>query len=161
LLTLVRWTITTAILIFLKDHNEFQILLLLIISLLYSCFLIRGRPFENSFENKMSLFTEIIVSVYLYMLLCLTDFMGKASMIRDALALTLVYIIGFAVFVNLMIFAKLGFYKVKLCIKKRIRARQYEIEKEKMKIMQELDKAEGLKLPDQPWHLPIDHLGGL
>jgi uncharacterized membrane protein len=107
----------------------------------------------------MSLFTEIIVSVYLYMLLCLTDFMGKASMIRDALALTLVYIIGFAVFVNLMIFAKLGFYKVKLCIKKRMRARIYEIENQKRKIMQELDKAEGSKLPDQPWHLPMDHLG--
>jgi hypothetical protein len=28
-----------------------------------------------------------------------------------------------------------------------------------MKIMKELDKAEGLKLPDQPWHLPMDHLG--
>jgi hypothetical protein len=98
----------------------------------------------------MSLFTEIIVSVYLYMLLCLTDFMGNASMIRDAFALALVYIIGFAVFVNLMIFVKLGFYKVKLCIMKRIRAKIYEIEKQKMmleldnqKVMLELDKAEG------------------
>ena len=128
-LTLVRWTITTAILIFLKDHNEFQILLLLIVSLIYSCFLIRGRPFESSFENKMSLFTEIMVSVYLYMLLCLTDFMGKASLIRDALALTLVYIIGFAVFINLMIFVRIGFFKVKLCIMRRIRAKMYLIEK--------------------------------
>ena len=83
---------------------------------MYSCFLIRGRPFENSFENKMSLFTETVVSVYLYLLLCLTDFMGNANLIRDAIALTLVYIIGFAVFINLMIFAKIGFYRVKLCV---------------------------------------------
>jgi hypothetical protein len=127
-LTLIRWTITTAILIFLKDHNEFQILFLLILSLLYSSFLITGRPFESSFENKMSLFTEIMVSVYLYMLLCLTDFMGKASMIRDALALSLVSIIGFTVFVNLLVFVRLGFIKVKLCIMRRIRAKIYEIE---------------------------------
>ncbi len=76
----------------------------------------------------MSLFTETVVSVYLYLLLCLTDFMGNANMIRDAIALSLVYMIGFAVFVNLMIFAKIGFFKVKLCIKRRIRAKIYEIE---------------------------------
>jgi hypothetical protein len=58
----------------------------------------------------MSLFTETVVSVYLYLLLCLTDFMGNANMMRDAIALTLVYMIGFAVFVNLMIFAKIGFF---------------------------------------------------
>lgn len=75
-LTLLRWTITTFIMICLKDFDEFQILSLLIISIVYSCLLIRGRPFEDSFENKMSLFTEIIVSVYLYLLLCLTDFTG-------------------------------------------------------------------------------------
>lgn len=128
LLTLIRWTITTIILIFVKDYNEFQILLLLIVSVVYSCLLIRGRPFEEGFENKMSLFTEIIVSVYLYLLLCLTDFMGNASSIRDALALTLVYVIGFAVFVNLMIFAKYGFDKIKICVQKRISAKKYIME---------------------------------
>ena len=75
-LTLIRWTITTSILIFLKDHNEFQILLLLIISAVYSMLLINGKPFESIFENKMSLFTEILVSLYLYLLLCLTDFIA-------------------------------------------------------------------------------------
>ena len=76
LLTLVRWTLTTLILIVMKDYDEFQILSLLLISVVYSAFLIRGRPFEDSFQNKMSLFTEIVVSIYLYLLLCLTDFTG-------------------------------------------------------------------------------------
>ena len=35
LLTLIRWTITTAILIFLKEHCAFQVLLLLFLSLIY------------------------------------------------------------------------------------------------------------------------------
>jgi hypothetical protein len=64
----------------------------------------------------MSLFTEIIVSVYLYMLLCLTDFMGNAYLIREGLALTLVYVIGFAVLVNLLIFVKFAFFRLKMCI---------------------------------------------
>ncbi len=104
--TLIRWTITTSILIFLKDHNEFQILLLLIISAVYSMLLINGKPFESSFENKMSLFTEIIVSIYLYLLLCLTDFMANLNFIRESLAIALVSVIGFAVFINLLFFAK-------------------------------------------------------
>jgi hypothetical protein len=106
LLTLTRWLITTSILIFLKDHNEFQIMLLLILSVVFSCLLIIGRPFENTLENKMSLFTETLVSFYLYLLLCLTDFMGNTNLIRDFLALALVSVIGFSVCVNLIFFTK-------------------------------------------------------
>lgn len=131
LLTLIRWTLTTAILIFLKDLDEFQILSMLIISVIYSALLIRGKPFDDSFDNKMSLFTECIVSVYLYMLLCLTDFTGQGDLIREPLALTLVYVIGFAVFVNLMIFAKYGFFKLKGCIERRIKAREKQKEQER------------------------------
>ncbi len=105
-LTLIRWTMTTSILIFLKDHNEFQILLLLIISSIYSILLINGKPFESSFENKMSLFTEFMVSIYLYLLLCLTDYMLDLSFIRDPLAMALVSVIAFAVFINLLVFGK-------------------------------------------------------
>jgi hypothetical protein len=69
---------TTAILIFVRDHSEIQVLLLLLISVLYSILLIIGKPFESTFENKMSLFTELMVSLYIYLLLCLTDFTGQA-----------------------------------------------------------------------------------
>jgi hypothetical protein len=70
---------TTAILIFVRDHSEIQVLLLLLISVLYSILLIIGKPFESTFENKMSLFTELMVSLYIYLLLCLTDFTGQAE----------------------------------------------------------------------------------
>ncbi len=30
-----------------------------------------------------------------------------------------------------------------------------------MKIMNQLDQAEGIKLPDQPWHLPMDDLASV
>ena len=71
LLTLMRWTVSTAILIFVKDRCLAQIILLLLVSILYQILLIIGKPFVNSFDNKMSLFTEIMVSVYIYLLLWL------------------------------------------------------------------------------------------
>jgi hypothetical protein len=75
LLNLIRWTLTAVILIFLRDYNQFQIVTLLILSILFSCFIAGARPFEESIKNKMSLITESIVSIYLYILMCLTDFM--------------------------------------------------------------------------------------
>jgi hypothetical protein len=74
-LNLIRWTLTVAILIFLRDYNYFQIISLLILSILFSCFLVGARPFEESIKNKLSLITESIVSIYIYILMCLTDFM--------------------------------------------------------------------------------------
>ena len=123
LLTLIRWTTTIIILIFLKDHNEFQILLLLMISLLFSAFLIQGRPFKDSLSNKMSLFTEIIVSIYLYILLCLTDFTATVSTFKDQLALALVCIIGLTVIVNLIVLVKKGFIKCKKYILKKLKSK--------------------------------------
>jgi phosphatidylserine synthase len=145
----VRWTLTTAILIFVKDHNEFQIITLLITSLVYSALLISGRPFEEPLENKMSLFTECMVSFYLYLLLCLTDFSGQADLIREPLALMLVYVIAFTVLVNLLIFARQGFMKLKKIVEKKIRVRKYIMEKEKA--IAALDEAEGKKLAWMPW----------
>jgi hypothetical protein len=95
------------------------LILLLIVSIVYSCILIKGRPFENSLENKMSLFTETLVSIYLYLLLCLTDFMGNTNLIRDFLALALVSVIGFSVFVNLIFFTKVIIFRIKAYIENR------------------------------------------
>jgi hypothetical protein len=151
LLTLVRWTLTTAILIFVKDHNEFQIITLLITSLVYSALLISGRPFEEPLENKMSFFTETMVSLYLYLLLCLTDFSGQADLIREPLALMLVYVIAFTVLVNLLIFARQGLLKLKKIVERKIRVKKYLMEKEKA--IAALDEAEGKKLAWMPWIL--------
>jgi hypothetical protein len=51
--------------------------ILLIISVFFQALIIIGKPFKESFDNSMSLFTEIMVSLYLYILLGLTDFQGE------------------------------------------------------------------------------------
>ena len=54
-------------------------------------------------ENYMMLFNEIMVSVYLYLLLCLTDFMEENNS-RDFIGLLLLSLVGFTVLVNLVKF---------------------------------------------------------
>jgi hypothetical protein len=53
----------------------------------------------------MTLFIELNISIYLYTLLCLTDFMGKLE-IRELLALALVSYIGLTILVNLILLGK-------------------------------------------------------
>jgi hypothetical protein len=62
----------------------------------------------------MSLYTEGLVSLYLYILMCLTDFATLNEQIRESLALILVYIIGASILVNIIV---LG-YKGSLWFKK-------------------------------------------
>jgi hypothetical protein len=54
-------------------------------------------------DNRMLLFNEIMVSVYIYLLLCLTDFMGENDY-RDLIAWVLLFIVVFTVLINLLKF---------------------------------------------------------
>ena len=54
-------------------------------------------------HNNMLLFNEIMVSIYLYHLLCLTDFMGDHDS-RDLIAWSLLFIVVITVLVNLVKF---------------------------------------------------------
>lgn len=53
----------------------------------------------------MSLFTEALISLYLYILMCLTDFTTISEKVRESLALALVYTIGTSIFVNFIVLA--------------------------------------------------------
>jgi hypothetical protein len=65
--------------------------------------IIGSKPMLSMLENYMMLFNEIIVSVYLYLLLCLTDFMEENNS-RDFIGLLLLSLVGFTVLVNLVKF---------------------------------------------------------
>jgi hypothetical protein len=73
-LVLARWGITIYILIVLREASEVQIGLLLIISVLFQTLLLFGHPWEDEVEHRLSLFNEVMVSLYLYLLLTLTDY---------------------------------------------------------------------------------------
>jgi predicted membrane protein len=54
-------------------------------------------------DNNMLLFNEIMVSIYLYLLICLTDFMGDNDH-RDSLGWALLLLVAFTVIVNFVKF---------------------------------------------------------
>ncbi len=61
------------ILVAVRDHQGFQISLLLSLSVLFQALLIKARPFEDPTDTYMTLFNEIATSLYLYQALLLTD----------------------------------------------------------------------------------------
>jgi hypothetical protein len=72
--------------------------------------LIVGKPYKNNLKNNLYIFTECMVSIYLYILMTLTDFMGEIS-IRENLALGCLAAIGLTVLANFVVMGKNGFRK--------------------------------------------------
>jgi hypothetical protein len=102
-LVLLRWTATMLIMTLLRHNFYLQIFPLLAISFFFQAMIIGSRPMLSKLENNMMLFNEIMVSVYLYLLLCLTDFMEENNC-RDFIGLLLLSLVGFTVLVNLVKF---------------------------------------------------------
>ena len=102
-LVILRWTATMLIMTLLKHNFYLQIFLLLVISIFYQVMIVGSRPMLKKLDNRMLLFNEIMVSVYIYLLLCLTDFMGENDY-RDLIAWVLLFIVVFTVLINLLKF---------------------------------------------------------
>jgi hypothetical protein len=65
------------IMTFLRDNYYVQIFTLLGISFAFQVMIAGSRPMLDKLDNNMLLFNEIMVSIYLYLLLCLNDFMDE------------------------------------------------------------------------------------
>jgi hypothetical protein len=68
-------TLTAIILIFLEDKPAFQILSLLILSIIWQFLLLLAKPFDSYIANFISFFNEVAVSAYLYMAFLLSDYL--------------------------------------------------------------------------------------
>jgi len=89
------------ILIVLNKYYSFQISLLLIISVFFQSILLSKRLFIDPLDQKISFFNEMAVSIYLYLMLCLTDFHGDNSM-RDDIGLFLLFLVIFIIGINVI-----------------------------------------------------------
>ena len=65
--------------------------------------IVGSKPMLSKLDNHMLLFNELMVSAYLYLLLCLTDFMQENDC-RDLIGLLLLSVVVFTVLVNLVKF---------------------------------------------------------
>ena len=92
------------ILIFLKENYVAQVFSFLILSLLFQCLMIKSKPFSETLDNRMNLFIEFAVSIYLYAQLGLTDFMGHNEL-REELGWVQACLIIGVVAINVLVFA--------------------------------------------------------
>lgn len=72
-ITMIRWALTNLILVVVKDDHVAQIFTLFALSITFQCLLINYHPVKDSRENKIALMIEIFVTLYLYILLTLTN----------------------------------------------------------------------------------------
>ena len=98
-----RWTATMLIMTLLRHNFYLQIFPLLALSIGFQLMILSSKPMLSKRDNNMLLFNELMVSAYLYLLLCLTDYMVDINS-RDLIGLLLLSFVVFTVFVNLVKF---------------------------------------------------------
>jgi hypothetical protein len=89
--------------VFLKENCVAQILFLLLISVIFQILLAIENPMIDKFDRRLTWMIEVSVSIYLYVLLLLTDFMGE-NKFREEIGWILVIITGSVVAINVLVF---------------------------------------------------------
>jgi peptidoglycan/LPS O-acetylase OafA/YrhL len=109
-LNLIRWALTIFVMVFLNQHSVAQIFILSGISAVFQILMLIGKPMIDKWDKRINWMIEVSVSIYLYVLLSLTDFMGETT-IREELGWVLTILTGIVVAVNLSIFFWKTFWK--------------------------------------------------
>ena len=121
---LMRWLLTVLVLILLRDSYSLQLIFLYVFSLCTQCLLIYLRPIKEITENYLSAFNELMVQVYIYLMMALTEYNGS-NPFRSEIGLCLVAVILLSLTVNIAKFLfSLGLALIKkykeIIIKKKI-----------------------------------------
>jgi hypothetical protein len=135
---------TITILIVLRDTAEYQILTLFVISVFFQILLIIGRPIDNLLDHRFSIFNEIMVTLYLYLLLTLTDYAPLPN--RELVGFALLGTIIMSAIINFMKF----FYLVgcELLVMWRKRQMRKKWEEEQLKKREKAENTEEKKKLD-------------
>ena len=89
--------------VFLRENCVAQIFVLLLTSVFFQILLAIENPMIEKSDRRLTWIIEVSVSIYLYVLLSLTDFMGEHTF-RDELGWALVILTGSIVAINLIVF---------------------------------------------------------
>ena len=74
---LIRWGVTIIIMVFLKENCIAQIFILLLTSVIFQILLAIENPMIDKSDRRLTWMIEVSVSIYLYVLLSLTELMGE------------------------------------------------------------------------------------
>lgn len=96
---MIRWTIVSVVLVSLKDSYALQIIINIIFSAVFQIIIITQRPFSENKDNFFLLFNELMVSLYLYCLITLTDY-NQTAETYNLLAMCLLSVVIFTLGIN-------------------------------------------------------------
>ncbi|TNV86678.1 hypothetical protein FGO68_gene17579 [Halteria grandinella] len=132
LIFLLRQFSMVFILVFLRDHPTFQLILIHLHQLSLQSAIIHSSPLHSPLENRVSLFNELMVSLYLYTLQSLLAHssldQSSESDTRPALGWLLLSLLAVTILVNI---GKTGFLVFEQCRKRRSsnrRVRKYAVQ---------------------------------
>jgi hypothetical protein len=117
-LNLIRWALTVVVLVFLNQHSAAQIFVLLVVSVIFQIITVTGNPMTDKWDQRITWWIEVSISIYLYVLLSLTDFIGENT-VREELGWALTILTGTLVVVNVSIFFWKSFWRAVVFIKQR------------------------------------------
>jgi hypothetical protein len=100
-LIMIRWALTIAFMVFLNHNSVAQIFLLLAISLIVQIIMVISNPLTDKRDQLLTWMIEVSISIYLYDLLSLTDFMGENTL-REELGWMLTILTGSIVAINVL-----------------------------------------------------------
>ncbi|TNV85776.1 hypothetical protein FGO68_gene10972 [Halteria grandinella] len=100
-ITLTKWTILIVALITLREYPALQIIIIAPLLIFSQALMIVGKPLDSKMENIVSLFNEIMASLYLYGLFTLTDSMGK-NQIKEECGFALLVLVIFTISLNII-----------------------------------------------------------
>ena len=75
--------VTIIILVLLREYPCQELQCLIFLSQLMQIFLVQARPFPTKAEERMNLFNEVLVSLYLYGYILLSDFTYGYEDVQD------------------------------------------------------------------------------
>jgi hypothetical protein len=114
----IRWALTNAVMVFLRNNSVAQIFVLLIVSVFFQITILMAKPLSEPADNKYTLIFEAAVSIYLYILLKVTDFKGENKH-RTEQGWALVILKSAAVLINIAALLKNSIIHVCTFIKKK------------------------------------------
>ncbi|TNV86684.1 hypothetical protein FGO68_gene12767 [Halteria grandinella] len=123
---LLRQISLVLILVFLRDHPSFQLLLIHLKQISLQSFIINASPLHSTLENRVSLFNEIMFSSYLYTLQCILIQSSQESdeYLRMVLGWALLAILIVTILANLVKTGVLVYREARVRLNRR-RARKY------------------------------------
>ena len=104
--------------VFYNQNCVAQIIILLVVSVIFQIMIVISNPMTVKWDQRITCIIEVSISIYLYVLLSLTDFIGE-NKLREELGWVLTILTGAVVAINVLNFFWKSFWRAVAYIKQR------------------------------------------